>query len=132
VLATTIYAGKALFAYAIPGEGLTAELRAIRRSHRSTRKAGRIGTRTGGSSQPFKLSRNVASGTLLKNVVYPLLATALEAALAVSPLVGREAITLSAVPAGFFGILFGLRYGVMSQDAGSTLIASTDEGRRTT
>jgi malonate transporter len=30
-----------------------------------------------------------------------------------------------AVPSGFFGILFGLRYGVVSQDAGSTLIAST-------
>jgi hypothetical protein len=38
---------------------------------------------------------------------------------------GREAIILSAVPSGFFGILFGLRYGVVSQDAGSTLIAST-------
>ena len=77
------------------------------------------------SSQPFKLNRNVASGTLLKNVVHPLLAAALVAALAVSPLIGREAIILSAVPSGFFGILFGLRYGVVSQDAGSTLIAST-------
>jgi predicted permease len=47
------------------------------------------------------------------------------AALAVSPLISREAIILSAVPSGFFGILFGLRYGVVSQDAGSTLIAST-------
>jgi malonate transporter len=45
--------------------------------------------------------------------------------LAVSPMIGREAIILSAVPSGFFGILFGLRYGVVSQDAGSTLIAST-------
>ena len=26
---------------------------------------------------------------------------------------------------GFFGILFGLRYGIESQNAGSTLIAST-------
>src|SRR4029077_5595774 len=40
-------------------------------------------------------------------------------------LVGREAIILCAVPSGFFGILFGLRYGVVSQDAGSSLIAST-------
>jgi malonate transporter len=77
------------------------------------------------SSQPFKLNRNVASGTLLKNVVHPLLAAALVAVLSVSPLVGREAIILCAVPSGFFGILFGLRYGVMSQDAGSILIAST-------
>jgi malonate transporter len=77
------------------------------------------------SSQPFKLNRNVALGTLLKSVVHPLLAAALVAVLSVSPLVGREAIILCAVPAGFFGILFGLRYGVVSQDAGSTLIAST-------
>ena len=77
------------------------------------------------SSQPFKLNRNVASGTLLKNVFHPLLAAALVAGLAVSPMIGREAIILSAVPSGFFGILFGLRYGVVSQDAGSTLIAST-------
>jgi malonate transporter len=54
-----------------------------------------------------------------------LLAAALVAALAVSPLIGREAIILCAVPSGFFGILFGLRYGVVSLDAGSTLIAST-------
>jgi hypothetical protein len=40
----------------------------------------------------------------------------------VSPLVGRETIVLCAVPSGFFGILFGLRYVVVSQDAGSTLL----------
>lgn len=77
------------------------------------------------SAQPFKLNRNVAAGTVLKNVVHPLLAAALVAALAVPPSTGREAVILSAVPSGFFGILFGLRYGVLSRDAGSTLIAST-------
>jgi malonate transporter len=77
------------------------------------------------SSQPFKLNRNVALGTVLKNVVHPLLATALVAVLNLPPLIGREAIILSAVASGFFGILFGLRYGVVSEDAGSTLIAST-------
>jgi malonate transporter and related proteins len=69
------------------------------------------------SSQPFTLNGNVVSGTLLKNVVHPLLAA--------PPVIGREAIILCAVPAGFFGILFGLRYGVVSLDAGSTLIASS-------
>jgi len=77
------------------------------------------------SSQSFRLSRNVASGTILKNVVHPLIAAVLVVALAVSPVVGRQAIILCAVPSGFFGILFGLRYGVVSQDAGSMLIAST-------
>jgi malonate transporter len=46
-------------------------------------------------------------------------------ALAAPPLIGREVTILSAVPTGFFGILFGLRYGVVSDDVGSTLIAST-------
>jgi predicted permease len=77
------------------------------------------------SSQPFRLNGNVTSGTLLKNFVQPLFAAALVAALAAPPLIGREAIILCAVPSGFFGILFGLRYGVVSPDAGSTLIATS-------
>ena len=32
---------------------------------------------------------------------------------------------LSALPCGFFGILFGLRFGISSQVVGTTLIAST-------
>jgi malonate transporter len=37
----------------------------------------------------------------------------------------RAAILLTALPSGFFGVLFGLRYGVQSHEAGSTLIVST-------
>jgi malonate transporter len=37
----------------------------------------------------------------------------------------RATILLAAVPSGFFGVLFGLRYGVESHEAGSTLIASS-------
>jgi malonate transporter and related proteins len=77
------------------------------------------------SSQRFRLNANVAFGTLLKNVVHPLCAAALVAALAAPPLIGREAIILCAIPSGFFGILFGLRYGIVAPDAGSTLIASS-------
>jgi malonate transporter and related proteins len=77
------------------------------------------------SSQPFSLNRNVVSATLLKNVAHPLLSVALVMVLAAPALIGREAIILCAVPAGFFGILFGLRYCAVSQDAGSTLIASS-------
>jgi len=77
------------------------------------------------SSQRFMLNGNVISGTLLKNLVHPLFAAALVAALAAPQLIAREAIILCAVPSGFFGILFGLRYGVVSLDAGSTLIASS-------
>ena len=37
----------------------------------------------------------------------------------------HEAILLSAIPSGFFGVLFGLSYGVESQDADSTLTISS-------
>jgi predicted permease len=77
------------------------------------------------SSQPFSLNRSVVSGTLLKNVVHPLLAVPLVMVLAAPSLIGRETIILCAVPAGFFGILSGLRYGVVSRDAVPTLIASS-------
>jgi malonate transporter and related proteins len=77
------------------------------------------------SAQPLKLNATVAAGTLLKNIAHPLFAAALAAAFAVPQLVGNEAILLCAVPAGFFGVLFGLRYGVVSQEAGSTLILSS-------
>ena len=45
--------------------------------------------------------------------------------LPISADVKRATILLAAVPSGFFGVLFGLRYGVKSQQAGSTLIASS-------
>jgi malonate transporter and related proteins len=77
------------------------------------------------SSQSLKLNGSVTTGTLLKNVLQPLLAAALGTALAAPPLIGREAIMLTALPAGFFGILFGLRHGVVPVEVGSTLIAST-------
>jgi malonate transporter len=37
----------------------------------------------------------------------------------------REAIMLSALPVGFFGVPFELRFNVWSEVAGTTLIAST-------
>jgi malonate transporter and related proteins len=77
------------------------------------------------SSQSLKVNGSVAIGTLLKNILQPLLAFGLGMALAAPPLIGREAIMLTALPAGFFGILFGLRHGAVPFEVGSTLIAST-------
>jgi malonate transporter and related proteins len=77
------------------------------------------------SAQPFKLNVTAASGTLLKNVGQPLFTAGLVIVLAAPPLISREAIILGAVPSGFFGILFSLRYRMASQNVGSTLIAST-------
>lgn len=77
------------------------------------------------SAQKVRLGTSVNIQTLVANVVHPLLAAGLAWIFAVSPLIMRESIVLSALPAGFFGILFGLRFGIASEVVGSTLIAST-------
>jgi malonate transporter len=77
------------------------------------------------SSQPLVLSRNVISSTLLKNVAQPLLALGLVMLLTMTHDSARATLLLMALPSGFFGVLFGLRYGVESQEVGSTLIVSS-------
>jgi malonate transporter len=94
-----------------------------------------IGQATGGvalfltglilSSQPLLLNRNVISGALLKNLAQPLFVAGLIMLLPMHKDTARAAILLTALPSGFFGVLFGLRYGVQSHEAGSTLIVST-------
>ena len=77
------------------------------------------------SAQPLKPDTNVAIQTGLANVVHPLLAAGLAWLFAVDGLARREAVVLSALPVGFFGILFGLRFKRLSKTSGTTLIAST-------
>jgi malonate transporter and related proteins len=77
------------------------------------------------SAQNIRVDANVAFQTLLSDVFRPLLAAGLVWFFAVSPLTGRKSIILSALPAGFFGVLFGLRFGISSDVVGTTLIAST-------
>jgi malonate transporter and related proteins len=77
------------------------------------------------SAQKLGLGANAGIQSLLSNVAHPLLAWALAWLFAISPLTAREAIVLSALPVGFFGVLFGLRFNMFSVVAGTTLIAST-------
>ena len=77
------------------------------------------------SAQPFRMDRNAFLGVFLKNCFQPALMFVIVASLGLSGAVAREAVVLSAVPAGFFGTVFGARYGVASIEASSTLIAST-------
>jgi malonate transporter and related proteins len=77
------------------------------------------------SSQPIFLDSNVVSGTLLKNVAQPLAAAGLVMLLPIQPDEARATILLVALPAGFFGVLFGLRYEIETRQAGSTLIVSS-------
>jgi malonate transporter len=76
------------------------------------------------SSQRFKMGGNVTGGMLVKNVVHPLLALALILTLPIDWNTARAALLLCALPSGFFGVLFGLRYSLDSRVAGSTLMAS--------
>jgi malonate transporter and related proteins len=94
-----------------------------------------IGQATGGvalfltglilSSQRLLINSNVISGVLLKNVALPLAVAGLMFLLPTSRESVRAAILLAALPSGFFGVLFGLRYGVESREVGSTLILSS-------
>ena len=77
------------------------------------------------SAQKLRLGTSANIQTLTANVAHPLLAAGLAWLFAVSALTAREAIVLSALPCGFFGILFGLRFGISSRVVGTTLIAST-------
>lgn len=77
------------------------------------------------SAQRIELGHNVLSGTLLKNVVQTLVAVGLILVLPMDGNTARAALLLCALPSGFFGVLFGLRYGLESHVAGSTLIVSS-------
>jgi malonate transporter and related proteins len=77
------------------------------------------------SAQRIELGPHVLSGALLKNLVHPLLAFSLTLALPMDGDTARAALLLCALPCGFFGVLFGLRYGLESRVAGSTLIVSS-------
>lgn len=77
------------------------------------------------SAHSVLFSRNVISGAILKNVVHPLIGYALILVLPMSHEIARAAVLLLALPSGFFGVLFGLRYGKDSHEAGSTLIVSS-------
>jgi malonate transporter and related proteins len=61
----------------------------------------------------------------LKNVVHPLLVVGLILAVPMERDTARAALLLCALPSGFFGVLFGLRYGLESHVAGSTVIVSS-------
>ncbi|MGH9593662.1 MAG: AEC family transporter, partial [Bryobacteraceae bacterium] len=77
------------------------------------------------SAQPFRLEGNAVSGVILKNIVQVAIMYLFVVLLRVPAPAARQGVLLAAVPAGFFGTVFGARYGVASIEASSTLIAST-------
>jgi malonate transporter and related proteins len=77
------------------------------------------------SAQPFRLGAGAATGVVLKNIGQVAIMYALVRVIHLPAYPARQAILLAAIPAGFFGTLFGATYGVASVEASSTLIAST-------
>jgi malonate transporter and related proteins len=77
------------------------------------------------SAQHFRFTWNTALATLTANVLQPVLAFGIARLLSAPPQMLKIAVVMAALPAGFFGILFGESYGQKSQEASSQLIAST-------
>jgi malonate transporter len=77
------------------------------------------------SSQSFRLDWKVVSATWLADIVRPLLTAAVVFVLPVSTDVAKVAILLAAMPSGFFGILFAVKYRLDSATVGSMVAAST-------
>jgi malonate transporter len=77
------------------------------------------------SAQPFRLGAEAATGVLLKNVGQAAIMFALLRVIHLPASSARQAILMAALPAGFFGTVFGATFGVASVEASSTLVAST-------
>lgn len=80
------------------------------------------------SAQKVTFGPNVAYGIVMKNALMPLFVWGLCLAFGLDSLSTTEAVLLTAIPSGFFGLVFGTPFGVRSRIAGSTLMLSTVAG----
>lgn len=77
------------------------------------------------SAQRIKVDTNVMFGTLVKNILQPLLVFGLARLLHLPVLIAGQAALLTAIPAGFFGLVFGASNGIKPAVSGATLIISS-------
>jgi malonate transporter len=77
------------------------------------------------SGLPFVLNWRVGIATIVTNILEPLAVFGLAKLLGMLPEFAKPAILISALPAGFFGILFGVSYHANSKESGSTVLTST-------
>ncbi len=77
------------------------------------------------SAQPLRLDWPVAGATVASNILQPLLVMAIACSVPLPAGVPALAILLAAMPSGFFGILFGVKYGAATAESGSMVVAST-------
>jgi malonate transporter len=77
------------------------------------------------SAQRFNLNWGVGWAVLGKNVIQPALCLAVALLLGIPLEETRFVVLLSAIPSGFFGILFGKGFDATPEEASSSLVAST-------
>lgn len=77
------------------------------------------------SAQRFRMDWGVGWAVMGKNVFQPALCLAVALLLGTPLEDAKQAVLLTAVPCGFFGILFGQSFNAASERASSSLIAST-------
>jgi len=77
------------------------------------------------SARHLKINMAVVVSALIKNLIQPFIAWGIVIVFGIDPVVGRAGILLVALSAGFFGVVFGNRYGVQSPDAEGALLVST-------
>jgi malonate transporter len=77
------------------------------------------------SAQPIRVTGDVMFGTLVKNILQPLLVYALVRLFDIPVAIGAQAVLLTAIPSGFFGLVFGAGSGLRPPVAGSTLVVSS-------
>ncbi|MFD5144593.1 AEC family transporter [Streptomyces sp. NPDC058401] len=80
------------------------------------------------SAQKVSFNSNVAYGIVAKNAVMPLFVWGLCLLFGMDKINTTEAVLLTAIPSGFFGLVFGANFGVRPKVAGSTLLLSTLAG----
>ena len=77
------------------------------------------------SAQAIRVGSDVAFGTLVKNVGQPVLVYGLVRLFGIPVEIGAQAVLLTAIPSGFFGLVFGAGSGLRTPIAGSTLVVSS-------
>lgn len=77
------------------------------------------------SARQLKLNAVVGVGTVAKLLIQPFVAWGLVLALGLNGSVAITAILMIALSAGFFGVVFGNRFGVQSPDAEAVLLLSS-------
>jgi malonate transporter len=77
------------------------------------------------SAQSFRLDRTTVYAAGMTNLIQPSLVAAIVFIFPFQAEIAKLAILLAALPSGFFGILFGVRYRQDTAAAGAMIIAST-------